>query len=179
MQSIVMQSLENRPAAEQAIRRHRYGVIETTGGQLVAIHFRRWPKLLSWPEIWPTGPVYHASGQPDRCLLYYNQPRRHGNFLALKYIVSTRDSSYVTIRAALAALDGVARTKGSDALLCDAFNKRLSDGLMKRFGWQSHCPQRWHRNYIKRFYGTYPDVSLPWQRVDRAVASTSVLELAL
>jgi hypothetical protein len=179
MQSIVMQSLENHPAAEQAIRRRRYGVIETSGGQLVAIHFRWWPKLLSWPEIWPTGPVYHASGQPDRCLLYYDQPRRHGNFLALKYIVSTRDSSSDSIRAALTALDGVARTKGSDALLCDAFNKRLSDRLMKRLGWQPHCPQRWHRNYIKRFYGNYPDVGLPWHSVEATAASTPALELAL
>ncbi len=179
MRSIVMQSIENHRAAEEAIRRRRYGVIETAAGRLVAIHFRLWPKLLAWPEIWPTGPVYHASGAPDRCLLYYNQPLRHSNFLALKYIVSTQDSSYATFRTALAALDGVARTKGSDALLCDAFNARLSERLMKRFGWQSHRPQRWHRNYVKRFYGSYPDVQVPWQAAEPAVASTPVAELAL
>jgi hypothetical protein len=179
MRSIMMQSIEDLHAAEQAIRRHRYGVIETASGRLVAIHFRRWPKLLAWPEIWPAGPLYHASGSPDRCLLYYNQPLRHANFLALKYMVSTAQSSYATVRAALTALDGVARTKGSDALLCDAFNERLSERLMKRLGWQTHCPQRWHRNYVKRFYGTYPAVSVPWRVVEPVVASMLVAELAL
>ena len=140
MRSVEMQTIENLDAAEEAIRRRRYGVIETAGGELVAIHFRLWPKLIAWPEIWPAGPVYHASGVPDRCLLYYNQPRRFSNFLALKYMVSTRETSYATSRAALIALDGVAQSKGSDALLCDAFNARLSDRLMKRFGWQPHRP---------------------------------------
>ena len=179
MRSITMQPLENCDAAADAIRRYRYGVIETTGSQLVAIHFRRWPKLLSWPEIWPAGPVYHARGEPDRCLLYYNQPLRYSNFLALKYIVTTQGTAYATFRAALAALDAVAQTKGTDALLCDAFNGRLSERLMKRFGWQSHRPQRWHRNYTKRFYGKYPNVSVPWQAAESAAASMPMAELVL
>ncbi|MCH7752704.1 MAG: hypothetical protein IH898_11190 [Planctomycetes bacterium] len=179
MPSIVMQTIENRSAAEEAIRRRHYGVIETGGGELIAIHFRLWPKLIAWPEVWPAGPVYHASGAPDRCLLYYNQPWRFPNFLALKYIVSTRETSCATIRAALMTLDGVARTKGTDALLCDAFNTRLSDWLMKRLGWQPHRPQRWHRNYVKRFYGCYPDISVPWRAAEPVVASTPAAELAL
>jgi hypothetical protein len=24
-------------------------------------------------------------------------------------------------------------------------------------GWEPHKPQRWHRNFIRRFYGVYPD----------------------
>ena len=179
MRSIVMQSIDAPQAAEAEIRRQRYGVIETKGGRLVAIHFRRWPKLLAWPEFWPAGPAYHASGAPDRCLLYYNQPLWYSNFVALKYIVSTRDSSYATFRAALSTLDAVAQTKGTDALLCDAFNARLSDRLMRRFGWQAHRPQRWHRNYIKRFYGKYPTVDVPWQVVGPASASKPMAELAL
>ena len=47
----------------------------------------------------------------DRCLLYYNQPRRMPNFLALKYVVSTSGTSYRTFRAALAALDAIAEMK--------------------------------------------------------------------
>ena len=178
MRSIVMRTAEDWDAAEEALRRQRYGVIETAGGTLAAIHFRPWPKLFAWPELWPVGPVYHASGQPDRCLLYYNQPRWFSNFMALKYMVSTRGSTFATCRTALVALDGVARTKGTDALLCDAFNFRLSDRLIRRFGWEPHRPQRWHRNYIKRFYGCYPDNPLPWQVPARA-ASTAEVELAL
>ena len=143
-------------AGRAAVARGRYGVIETAAGQLVAIHLRPWPKLVSWPEIWPTGGEYHTRGDADRCWLYYNQPRRFASFLALKYIVSTRGTSYATFRAALETLDRIAELKRTDALLCDAANSRLSDRLLRRFGWAPHKPQRWCRNFIKRFYGNYP-----------------------
>jgi hypothetical protein len=88
--------------------------------------------------------------------LYYNQPWRFLNFLALKYVASTGGTSYATFRAALVALDELAELKGVDALLCDAANTRISDRLLARFGWAPHKPQRWRRNFIKRFYGVYP-----------------------
>ena len=144
------------PAAKDALRSRRYGVIETLHGQVVAIHLRPWPKLLSWPEIWPTSANYRARGNADRCLLYYNQPRGHSNFLALKYIVSTAGTSFPTLRAAVDELDRIAELKRTDAILCDAANLRISDRLLARFGWESHKPERWRRNFIKRFYGVYP-----------------------
>jgi hypothetical protein len=88
--------------------------------------------------------------------LYYNQPWAFPNFLALKYLVSTRQATLATVDSALAALDEIARLKGIDALLCDVANCRISDRLMARAGWEPHKPQRWHRNFIKRFYGVYP-----------------------
>jgi hypothetical protein len=33
---------------------------------------------------------------------------------------------------------------------------RLSDRLMARLGWEPLAPRRWHRNFIRRFYGVYP-----------------------
>lgn len=145
----------------EQIRARRYGAIETAGGVLRAVHLRPWPKLASWSELWPVGLRYHAKGAADRCLLYYNQPRRQPNFLALRYIVSTAGTSYRTFRAALIALDAVAELKGTDAIVCDAANMRISDRLLSRFGWEPHKPQRWHRNFIRRFYGTYPAGALP------------------
>jgi hypothetical protein len=138
------------------IRAWRYGVIETVGGELRAVHLRPWPKVVSLTELWPLGPRYHAGGDADRCLLYYNQPRRMPNFLALRYMVSTGGTSYATFRAALVALDAIAEIKGIDAIVCDAANIRLSDRLMARLGWEPHKPQRWHRNFIRRYYGVYP-----------------------
>jgi hypothetical protein len=134
----------------------RYGVIETAGGTFRAVHLRPWPKLASLPEFLPLGSRYHCRGSADRCLLYFNQPRRMPNFLALKYIVSTRGTSYATFREALVALDAIAELKQIDAIVCDAANIRLSDRLMARLGWEPHKPQRWHRNFIRRFYGKYP-----------------------
>jgi hypothetical protein len=143
-------------AAEDTLRRRRYGVIETRDGQFHRILLRRWPKLVSWPEIWPVPWRYHARGEGDRCLLYYNQPWRFPSFLTLKYIASTKRTSYHTFREALRVLDAIAAVKRSDAILCDVANLRISDRLLARLGWEPHKPQRWHRNFIKRLYGNYP-----------------------
>lgn len=138
----------------------RYGMIETAGGELVGVQLRRWPFLFSLRELWPVGNRYHAPGEADRCWLYYNQPRSASNFLALKYIVSSHAASYATFRAALRALDRLAAVKGIDAIVCDAANPRLSDRFMKRQGWEPHAPMPWRRNFIRRFYGDYPQHAL-------------------
>ena len=61
-----------------------------------------------------------------------------------------------TVCRALAVLDEIARLKQSDAILCEVANWRISREMLARFGWVPHCPSRWHRHYIKRFYGEYP-----------------------
>lgn len=158
----------------EAVRARRYGVIETARGRLAAVHLRPWPKLVALPEVWPlVGPRYHTRGEPDRCLLYYNQPRRMSRFLALKYVVSTSGTSYRTFRAALVVLDQIAEIKGVDAIVCDAANYRLSDRLMARLGWEPHKPERWHRNYIRRFYGTYPVHAARQQQADQAASDAA------
>jgi hypothetical protein len=151
-----IETISNFDAGGERIRARRYGIVETAGGKLVAVHLRPWPKLVSLPELLPLGPRYHRRGAADRCLLYYNQPRRLNKFIALKYVVSTPGTSYRTFRAALKALDAIAALKRVDAIVCDAANSRLSDRFMARQGWEPHKPQRWHRNYIRRFYGEYP-----------------------
>lgn len=175
MKNLLWQTITDIQAHRDTIRDRRYGVIETSAAELAAVHFRPWPKLLAWPEVLPVGPTYHARGQADRCLLYFNHPLSCPNYLALKYIVSTAGTPYATFRAALTALDSVAEIKRSDAILCDAFNRRLSDRLLKRFGWQPHKPQRWHRNYIKRFYGNYPTANSSMTSPRSLDASTSAV----
>lgn len=139
-----------------AICRGRYGVVETHAGRLVGVTLRPWPHLLSWPEVWPVGDRWRPRGPADRCRLYYNQPRGHGRFLALRYVACTPGASYATFRAALTALDAIAELKRADALLCDAANLRLSDRFLRRLGWAPHAPGWRRRNYIRRFYGEYP-----------------------
>src|SRR4051812_49135807 len=94
-----IQSIGDLAAGCDNIRAHRYGVIETADGELRAVHLRLWPKLLATPDLFPLGPRYHRRGEADRCLLYFNQPRRMSNFLALKYIVTTFGTSFRTFRA--------------------------------------------------------------------------------
>lgn len=141
----------------------RYGVIETLAGQLSAIHLRRWPKIASVLEAEWLGRRHHQDRPGDRCLLYYNQPLAHSNFLALVFVLSERDCTLATFRRSLTVLDEVAQLKRTDAILCDAWNLRISDRLFARWGWEPHKPQRWHRNFIKRFYGVYPVAEAsPW-----------------
>jgi len=139
-----------------ALRRRHYGVIEVADGRYRRTQLRPWPKIVSGPEILLLGNWFHEHRRGDRLWLYYNQPLRFPNFLVLKYIVSTRQTSMASVCRALAVLDEIARLKRSDALLCDAGNLRISTRLMARWGWQPHCPSRWHRHFIKRFYGQYP-----------------------
>lgn len=143
-------------ADSELLRRRRYGVIEMAAGQLVGIQLRPWPKVVSIWETMLRGERFHRQNSGDRCWLYYNQPRHYPGFLALTYVLSTRQCRLATFKGALDVLDEIARLKGTDALLCDAANSRISDRLLSRWGWQSHCPSRWHRNFIKRFYGEYP-----------------------
>ena len=142
-----------------ALQRARYGVIEVCRSRLTAIHTRRWPKLASALEVEWWGRRHHQRSRGDRCWIYYNQPRSAPNFLALKYIVSDRDCRLETFHRAVDVLDLVAEVKRSDALVCDAWNLRISDRLFARWGWEPHCPARWHRHFIKRFYGVYPEPS--------------------
>jgi hypothetical protein len=149
-------TIRDLQVGRELLRRRSHGVIETRGGALDAVYLRPWPKLLTIQELWPMGLRYHPQGEADRCMLYFNQPRRMPNFLALRYIVSTAGTSYRTFRAALKVLDSIAEIKRVDAIVCDAINMRLSERLMERLGWEPLKPRWWHRNYIRRFYGVYP-----------------------
>ncbi len=138
------------------LRKRRFGVIEVVDGRLMGVMLRPWPKILVGPEVLWWGKWWHERRDGDRLLIYYNQPLRFSNFLALAYVVSASETSMRSIRVGAEALDEIARLKRSDALLCDVSNWRISRRFMQRLGWEPHCPSRWHRHYIKRFYGNYP-----------------------
>ncbi len=138
------------------LRRRRYGVIEIVDERLVRIVLRPWPRLVSLPEIHGWGRWQHAHRPGNRCRLYYNQPWRHGNFLALKYVQSTRDATLRTFRLSLLVLDEIARLKGTDAIVTEVANLRISARLLQRWGWAPHLESSGRRHYIKRFYGRYP-----------------------
>ncbi len=129
-----------------------------------AIHLRAWPKIVVALDAEWLGRRDHQRRPGDRCLLYYNQPRRHSNYLSVAFVLSHRDGTLATFRRALTVLDEVARLKRTDAILCDAWNWRISDRLAARWGWEAHKPQRWHRNFIKRFYGVYPQPAAEVER---------------
>jgi len=144
------------------LRRRRYGVVEIHDGRFVGVHLRPWPKAISLPEVWCLGGRYHARAAGDRCWLYYNQPCRFPNFLALPYVVSSRGATLATFHGSLVVLDEIARVKQSDAILCDVTNARISVRLLARWGWEAHVPHSRRRHVIKRFYGQYCDPETAW-----------------
>jgi hypothetical protein len=149
-----LENVTNLTTGAQLLRQGHHGVIDVRDGQLVAIRLRPWPKLVSLVGVaWAY--ASHRCLPGDRMLLYYDQPRRCPNFLALKFARSARDTSLKTALLSLRLLDRIAEIKRSDAIVMDATNFRLSPRMLARFGWEPHAPSRWHRNYIKRFYGAY------------------------
>jgi len=152
----LFETVDDLVRGTEILRRRRYGVIEAAGGQLTRVRLRPWPKIATVPGIVFVGGWHHRHKAGDWCLGYYNQPRSFPSFLVLKYVVSGRGGTLASLYRVLETLDEIARLKGSDALLCDVANWRVSEALMARWGWEPHCPSRWHRHYIKRFYGNYP-----------------------
>ena len=142
----------------ETLRRRHYGVVEVADDRFRRVLLRPFPKIVSLPDTLLFGGTRHQRLPGDRIRLYFNRPRRYPNFLVLKYAESTRETSLGTITRALAVLDEIARLTSSDALLCDVSNWRITSRLLNRLGWTPHCRSRFHRHYIKRFYGNYPTV---------------------
>lgn len=152
----LFQTIDDLCGGRDAIRGRPYGVIEAHNGRFRHIRLRPFPKVASVPGIVWIGGWQHRTMPGDWCRLYYNQPRRFSNYLVLKYVVSGSQGTLASLHRVLETLDEIARIKGSDALLCDVANWRVSTAILSRWGWATHCPSPWHRHYIKRFYGDYP-----------------------
>ncbi len=158
----LFESVRDLQQDAEVLRRRAYGVIFVEDERLHEIRLRPWPKIISVAEMSVWGRGFHQRATGNRCWLYYNQPRGHRNFLALKYIVSSRHATFRTFRSSLIVLDEIARIKGTDAIVCEVSNLRISERLLKRWGWQSHVPHSRRRHFIKRFYGTYPAPDEAW-----------------
>jgi hypothetical protein len=152
----LFETVTDLDAQADVVRRRRYGIIEMVDGRFQRMVLRPFPKYVSLFESIFWGGFCHRRIPGDRLRLFYNQPFLHPNYLSLKYAVSARDTSLASMLGVLQVLDEVARIKGSDAILMDAANLRISDRFLRREGWERHTKSRWHRNYIKRFYGEYP-----------------------
>ncbi len=148
-------TISDLQSGREQIRQRRYGVIVCRQGRFEAIQFRPWPKIISVAEVRFWGSRRQERAAADECLLYYNQPLQHSNYLTLAYIHTNWATPYRTFNAALRVLDQVAEIKRSDAILCDVTNPRITDRLLRRQGWIRHLEQSPRRQWIKRFYGEY------------------------
>ena len=157
--SQLIQSFTDIREAEPTILERRYGVIQTSHGRFEKITFRPWPKLISGIEATWWDATRGGRALQDECRLYFASPISAPGFLAISYIRSTVRTTFATARMANRLLDHIARLRNSDAIVCEAFNRRISDRLMKRWGWEQHLLAAKRRHWIKRFYGDYSSVA--------------------
>ncbi len=144
----------------QVLLRRRSGHIIVAQTRLLAIHARWWPYFgnhlqAAWDQ--------RFRRPDDRCEIYYHVPRSAPRFLTLSYIRAGVRTTPATIRAACMVLDEIARIKGSVAIVSQVINHRLSDRILRRWGWEPHCESLGGCHVIKRFYGNYPAASAAWQ----------------
>lgn len=156
------QTINDLRSGAAALRGRSHGVIEMRDERLVGVHLRPFPRLVSVWEVRWRGSRFHSRQPGNACWLYFNQPWTCPGFLTLKYVVSTRDCTLRTFRGALIVLDEIARIKRAAATVCEASNLRISDRLLRRWGWEAHCPDSDRRHFIKRFYGEHPDPQDAW-----------------
>ena len=160
-------TIRDLDAGRDLLRARSHGIIETVAGELRSVQLRPWPKLASLPELWPLGPRYHARGDADRCLLYFNQPRRCLTFWHCDTWFQRGGRAIARFERRSSALDSIAEIKQIDAIVCDAGNVRLSERLMARLGWEPHQPSalasQLHSPVLRR---------VPWPRsgIDRSAS---------
>ena len=156
---MIIKTIRDVVAEQETLRRRSYGVIEAVNGKLVRIQLRPWPKIASLLEAHWIQSMKSKRHQSDVCRLFYNQPMSHRNFLALSYIESSLNTSLPTLFATLDVLDQIAYIKRSDALIAEVSNKRITDRALRRWGWERYVEHKPKRHWIKRFYGTYPELA--------------------
>lgn len=143
--------------SREILTRKSYGMIEAQGGELSFVQLRPFPKLVSVAEAAWIGGWSHNRIKRDRVQVFYNQPSRHSNFLVAKYAVSELGTTLATMRASFRTFMEIARLKQVDAALCEIISKRVTDRIMKYWGFEPHNPKARGRHFIRRFYGEYPD----------------------
>ena len=148
-------------ATQKPLLYHRTcGCIVTEAGQFKAVYGRWWPHLGNWMQIvWD---VHFQTMPQDRCELYFHQPSGCRNFIALSYVRSGPATSAATGYVGLLVLDYIAKIKRTDAMVANVTNNRISDRLLTRFGWETHCHDWPGRHVIRRFYGSYPGLESKW-----------------
>ena len=75
------------------LRCRRYGMIEAAGGQFRRVVLRPLPKIVSGPGVHLFGEWQHRHRRGDAIRIFYDQPWRFSQFLAVKYAESTAGTS--------------------------------------------------------------------------------------
>ena len=139
-------SLQNE---QERIRTCRYGEVVLRGAHLEAIYPRWWPRIASQWDV--VRDDYVRTLAPDECRFFYSFPRSSPGFMTLNYALTGPSTRYQTIRRAVGIADDIAAIKKANAIVCQAFNKRVTESIMNRWGYVRHAAGLGDNHYIKRF----------------------------
>jgi hypothetical protein len=146
-------TIEDPHAQAESLSLWPSGTIRMASGQLLDIRCGILPKRASVARVWLASRF--RSLPEDHCSISYHSPLL-GRYLALDSVFAGPNTSYRTLRGACEILDEVARLRGAVAIFAHVSNSRISDRLLRRFGWLQHPTQSPGRHWIKRFYDGYP-----------------------
>ena len=138
----------------------RAGCIHVASGNLIAVTGRWWP--YAGNHLQATFDYRLRPLKEDLCQLYFHEPFGSPGFLTLSYVRSGDKTSLSSFYGATLVLDAIAELKGSNAIVCNVTNDRITDRLLARWGWEMHCDDWPGRHFIKRFYGNYPEIKPVW-----------------
>lgn len=134
------------------------GRIHVRGGELKAINSRWLPGMASTMQIWFDS--RSRQSRTDHCYLDYRASRRVPGYLTLEYIRCRPGTSYASFCVAVRVLDAIAHQRQALAIFAHVGTTRISDRLLKRFGWQPHAAKLGGRQWIKRFYQHHSPLGL-------------------
>ncbi len=133
---------------EEQIRSWRHGVVSTSKGSLRGLWGRWWNYQANLAQAW-----FDQRFRPlaeDECWLYYTLPKSTPGFLTLRYIRSGRRASIATVYGSLGILEQIAAIHRSYAIVCSSSNKRLTERMFERWGFERHARRLPGYHYIKR-----------------------------
>ncbi len=131
------------------IRGWSNGTVWAHDGRLGGIWGRWWPYQANLFEVWLLKHVRFSA--QDHCWAYYSLPTWSPGFMSLRFIRSGRLTSLRTIQCAMQTLDEIAGIFDLYAMVCSASNQRLTEPLMRRFGFERHAIRLPGSHFIKRY----------------------------
>lgn len=102
----------------------------------------------------------HRRAGSDKFELYYTATRRPQGFVTVDFIYSGQAAGLSSLFGALAVLDVIAQSREALAIVAHIGNRRISQRLLRRCGWEPHAANLGENHWIKRFYAGYPRIDL-------------------
>jgi hypothetical protein len=126
----------------------RWGVIEVDGEISATVRNRRLPSL---PSLWDQWLDTRWRRLPEnRVRIYFNHSRSSPDFLVLAYAQAGPNTRPGTLRKALSILERIAKQKQLQAIVCHATHVKLSDRVMRYFGYERHAMHLRGKHFIRR-----------------------------